>query len=605
MSDKCKICLQDVSEPSLEEHIAANHADTPESVSAVYPDRYDAVFTDDGELQARFETTPDTPAQPEPQGTTNPDVTDNTSSNTPGQSNRGGTDRGTTSPSDTPPSGGTASGTEPTAGDSGTPGGPGTTPGGTGTPTGPGPAPGPGASMTGAVGNKWLMAGVGGAGNHIMDAVLMRRDTLRNDNSSLASVWEGGLANYGNLNTNITELGETYYAQVDRQFQREALISNCMIGYQHHNYAGAGRNWKAGRMWMEKDFEGENNAIRDRLDLNTKDLKASQAVMLINSVTKGTGCGATPVLAENIRELITESDSLENIPAATKPILSSVVLPSDSQFRGGEMIRGVVGMAYLSKAVDGIIPFDNTQLDDPPAELAVDIDTDLLGRYNPPMYSDINRLLVTFLEAFTMSSTPQSADTASTERINGEVLDVPDSFRPVQRKYALSEERAYKPAVVMAPVIGKSSASSFDRSRLDTLVRSTLLQGQLVDFDPGTAWGGTFMVYGPEEKMDDIAPPLSNNELSNILSGEDFLDRESFEGPGSIDIYVNQLVVPHVDDVYLWGVVWNPRLPTLETMYEQARHLVENSESEEANELREIWDTVEPLFDSLGRENMG
>jgi len=459
--------------------------------------------------------------------------------------------------------------------------------------------------MTGAVGNKWLMTGVGGAGNHIMDAVLMRRDTLRNENSSLASVWDGGLANYSNLNTNITELGETYYAQVDRQFQREALISNCMIGYQHHNYAGAGRNWKAGRMWMQKDFEGESNAIRDRLDLNLKDLKASQAVMLIHSVTKGTGCGATPVLAENIRDLISESDTVDNIAAATKPLLSSVVLPSDSEFRGGEMIRGVVGMAYLSKAVDGIIPFDNKKLDDPPGELAVDIDPDMLGRYNPPMYSDINRLLVTFLEAFTMSSTPQSADTASTERINGEVLDVPDSFRPVQRKYALDDERAYKPAVVMAPVIGKSSASSFDRSRLDTLVRSTLLQGQLVDFDPSTAWGGTFMVYGPEEKMEDIAPLLSNNELSNILSGEDFLDRESFEGPGTVDIYVNQLVVPHVEDVYLWGVVWNPRLPTLETMYDQARHLVENSESEEANELREIWDTVEPLFDSLGRENMG
>jgi len=561
MSDKCKICLQDVSEDTIEEHIATNHEDTPESVSAVYPDRYEAVFTAEGTLQPRFEqSTADEAVETESSSTdtdTEPDA----------------------QPPTSPTVGGPSSARER--------------------------ATASGTSMTGALGNKWLMAGVGGAGNHIIDAVLMRRDTLRNNNSSLASVWEGGLANYGNLNTNITEIGETYYAQADREFQRESLITNCMIGYRHHNYSGAGRNWKAGRTWMRKDFEGESNAIRDRLDLNIKDLDASQAVMLIHSVTKGTGCGATPVLAENIREVITDDDSLDSIDTVTKPLLSSVVLPSDGKFRGGEMVRGVVGMAYLSKAVDGIIPFDNKQLDDPPSELAVDIDPELMKRYNPPMYGDINRLLVTFLEAFTMSSTPQSADTASTERINGEVLDVPDSFRPVQRKYARDDERSYKPAVVMAPVIGKTSASTFDRSRLDTLVRSTLLQGQLVDFDPQTAWGGTFIVYGPEEKMAEIAPLLRNNELSDILSGEDFLDTESFDGPGSVDVYVNQLVVPHVDDIYLWGVVWNPRLPTLEKMYDQARDLVENGDSEEANELREIWDTVEPLFDCLGRENMG
>ncbi|MBX0325240.1 cell division protein FtsZ [Halomicroarcula sp. F13] len=449
------------------------------------------------------------------------------------------------------------------------------------------------------------MIGVGGAGNHIIDAVLMRRDTLRNNNSSLAEVWEGGLANYGSLNTNITELGETYYAREDRGFSREALVTNGMIGYRHHNYSGAGRNWKVGRQLMQKDFEGEKNAIRDRLDLNLNDIEASQAVMLINSVTKGTGCGATPVLAENIRDLITEGTGGEDTIAFSKPLISSVVLPSDHEFGSSEMVRGVVGMAYLSKAVDGIIPFDNSKLDDPPSDLAVDIDQDMLGRYNPPMYTDINRLLVTFLESFTMSSTPQSADTAGTARINGEVFDVPDSFRPVQRKYSQSEDRAYKPAVVMAPVIGKTSASTFDRSRLDTLARSTLLQGQLVEFDPKTAWGGTFMVYGPEEKMEELAPLLSNNELSSILSGEDFLARENFEGPGSIDVYVNQLVVPHVDDVYLWGLLWNPHLPTLERMYDHARELVEHSDSQEASELREMWDTVEPLFDCLGRENMG
>jgi hypothetical protein len=577
MSNKCKICLRDTEEPTIEEHIAANHAETPQSVSEVYPDRYDDIFDENGEVKPHFQPDDPDPAtetgdQPGPDGTAG----------------------------DSGSEGGVSPGTEP-----GSDTGPDSAEGSPDTGLGSGTDTDVGGPLSGATGNKWLMVGVGGAGNHIIDAVLMRRDTLRDNNSSLADVWEGGLANYGSINTNITELGETYYAQEDRGFSREALVTNGMIGYRHHNYSGAGRNWKVGRQLMEKDFEGEKNAIRDRLDLNVNDIEASQAVMLINSVTKGTGCGATPVLAENIRSLITEGTGGTESIAFSKPIISSVVLPSDTEFGSSEMIRGVVGMAYLSQAVDGIIPFDNSKLDQPPADLAVDIDEGMLELYNPPMYTDINRLLVTFLEAFTMSSTPQSADTAGTARINGEVFDVPDSFRPVQRKYSYDEDRAYKPAVIMAPVIGKTSASTFDRSRLDTLARSTLLQGQLVDFDPKSAWGGTFMVYGPEEKMAELAPLLGNNELTDILSGEDFLDRDSFEGPGSIDVYVNQLVVPHVDDVYLWGLLWNPHLPTLERMYDHARELVEHSDSQEAAELREIWDVIEPLFDSLGRENMG
>jgi hypothetical protein len=572
MTDKCKICLEEFEQASIEDHVAVDHADTPESVREVYPDRYTEVFTGDGELQ--------------------PDYAGETESATSSQSDTSGSSSGPTAgdTADDPPAdlgddvatGGTVTdGVEALEATEST------------------------APLSGATGNKWLMIGVGGAGNHILDAVLMRRDTLRNQNSTLSTVWEGGLADYGSLNTNLTELGQTYYAQVDREYSREALVANCMIGYGQHNYSGAGRNWKVGRQLMQTDFEGETNALRDRLSISLSDIEASQAVMLINSVTKGTGCGATPVLAENIRNQLTQGTGDDETIAVSKPIISSVVLPSDHEFGASEMVRGVVGMTYLSKAVDGIIPFDNSKLDDPPAELSVDIDRDILERFNPPMYTDINRLIVTFLEAFTMSSTPQTSDTAKSARINGEVFDVPDSYRPVQRKYSLDADLAYQPAVVMAPVIGKTSATSFNRSRLDTLARSTLLQGQLVDFDPTTAWGGTFMVYGPEEKMEALEPLLSNNDLASILSGEDFLARESFDGPGSVDVYVNQLVVPHVDDVYLWGLLWNPRLPSLERMYDHARELVEQSESKEAAELREIWETVEPLFECLGRENMG
>lgn len=572
MSDKCLICTQEIDEPTIQEHIAANHANTAPSVEKIYPEIYDDIFDEEGELRPTFQS----------DDTVTVGNTDDESSEseTPSQSDDPG---GQSADPDEAGAGLAMSDTSAQ----------------------PDSTVGTAGSLGGPTGNKWSMIGVGGAGNHILDAVLMRRDTLREENNPLAGVWEGGLGSYVGLNTNLAELGETYYAREDQEFAREALVTNGMIGYREHNYGGAGRNWKFGREMTQKDFEGEKNAIMDRLGLTVRDLEASQAIMFVHSVTKGTGCGATPVLAENVRELVTQGTGDASRRAYSKPLLSSVVLPSGQEFGASEMVRGVVGMAYLSKAVDAIIPFDNSMLENPPADLAVDIDQELIETYNPPMYTDINRLLVTFLEAFTMSSTPQSADTAGTARINGEVFDVPDSYRPVQRKYSTGTDHDYKPAVVMAPVIGKTGARTFDRSRLDTLARSTLLQGQLVEFDPKTAWGGTFIVYGPEEKMEELAPLLKRDELRSILGGEDFLDRAGFEGPNSIDLYVDQLVVPHVEDVHLWGLLWNPHLPTLEEMYDHARELIEHSDSVEATELREIWDTVEPLFDALGRENMG
>lgn len=560
MTDTCKICLEGIEEQTLEGHVTRNHDDHGDSVKEMYPDVYEELFDDSGTLSV--------PAGEATAGTLESETTETGGSST-GDTSEGRDESSTT-----------ASGNDVAPTDEGT-------------------------SLVGATGNKWLMVGIGGAGNHILDTVLMRRDALKDENNDLAQVWDGGLANYGNLNTNITELGQTYYAQEDRDYQREQLITNCMIGYRHHNYSGAGRNWRVGRELMKKDFEDETNAIRDRLDVNLNDVESSQAAMVIHSVTKGTGCGATPVFAENLRSLSTEGTGLDDSIALSKPILSSVVLPNDDEFGSSEMVRGVVGMSHLARSVDGIIPFDNSKLSDPPSELAVDIPDELLGRYNPPNYTDINRLLVTFLEAFTMSSTPQSADTSATERINGEVFDVPDSFRPVERKYPVDSDREYTPAVVMAPVIGKSNAATFDRARLDTLARSTLLQGQLIDFDPTTAWGGTFMIYGPQEKMDELSPHLNEGVLADILSGEDFLDRSGYDGTESIDVYVDQLVVPHVDSVYLWGLLWNPHLPTLENMYAHARELAEHSDSQEAAELRESWDDIEPLFECLGRENIG
>jgi hypothetical protein len=594
MPNRCKICTNEITEGQLRDHIIDNHEKHAPSVEQAYPDLYHELFEGD---QLRVDRQDPQPAVGGPDAGTQSESEPGDRTGTAGTAlsdNRGQTEAGTGSSPETvqePAETGQSTGSSHRSSR--------TTRGGTDRTGGRADS----GSIDRGTSKKWLMVGIGGAGNHILDAILMRRDTLVEQNRALADVWEGGIADYLNLNTNRSEVFETYYAQVDKGYTPEGLVSNCMIGHNQHAYSGAGRDWERGRDFMEHDFEDEQNAFIERWDVDRQSLGGAQAVMLIHSVTKGTGCGATPVLADNLRQML-ESSGPGDHGGGVKPILSSVVLPSQDEFGGSEMVRGVIGMARLSKAVDGVLPFDNAQLEQIRSDLAVDINPQWLETYNPPKYENINRLLVSFFEGFTMSSTPISYDASATKRISGDVFDVPDSIRPAVQKYPVDNELDYDPAVIMVPVLGRHDAPT-DKNDLDTLVRSTLLQGQFIEFEPDTAWGGTFMVYGPEEKMDALSPLLMDNQLKNILGGEDFLDRGSTAPGESVDVYIDQLVVPQVDSVHLWGLIWNPKLPTLEQMYEHAEELVSNSNSRQAKALDDIWNYVEPVFGHLGRENMG
>lgn len=457
------------------------------------------------------------------------------------------------------------------------------------------------ALMDDTYGKKWYLIGVGGAGNNILDAILLRQETLEENNERRARIWNGGLAGYGPLNTNISELEQTYYAQEEKNYSRNDLLPNCIIGWGKHDYAGAGYRWDIGKELIEADFADDGDPFQERWDMKKSDIQDSQALMFVHSVTKGTGCGSTPTLAENIRDRVLEDDFV--VP---KPLFSSIVIPSEgseySEFGGRAKVNGIVGLARASRAVDAIIPFDNNRLADVQADIRPRIDR--LGEYNPPQYEEINKPLVAFLEAFTMSSVPQFLDRDATMSIMGDVFDPADSFRPVQDKYQHDPDREFTPAVVLAPVLGRSRANSFDRSKLEILVRNALFQNKLAEFDPTTAWGGTFLVYGPEEKMEDVSELASDGTLSSILADEQFLDAGRKDGIESIDIHLKQLVTPYLDDVYLWGTLWNPEMPSLDGMYEHARTLKQEGNTEQAENVREVWSDVEALFSCLGRENM-
>ena len=456
--------------------------------------------------------------------------------------------------------------------------------------------------MDDSYGKKWFVIGVGGAGNNILDSILLRRETLVDDNSPRARIWQGGLAGYGPLNTNVSELEQTYYAQEEKKYSRNDLLPNCIIGFGKHDYAGAGYRWDIGRDLIEADFADGENPIQERWGMSGKEIQGSQAVMFIHSVTKGTGCGSTPVLAEKIRNNVLEDDFV-----VSKPMFSSIVIPSKgteySEFGGRAKVNGVIGLAQTSRTVDAIIPFDNNRLENVQADIRPRIDR--IDAYTPPQYREINKPLVAFLEAFTMSSVPQFLDRDSTMSIMGDVFDPADSFRPVQDKYERNPDRDFTPAVILAPVLGRTRASQLDESKLELLVRNALFQNKLAEFDPTTAWGGTFLVYGPPEKMDAVSELIGDGTLSRIISSEQFLDAGKTTGIGSVDIHLKQLVTPHLDDIYLWGTLWNPEMPSLTEMYDYAKEIKQEGNTSQAEHVRDAWDHVEALFSCLGRENMG
>lgn len=450
-------------------------------------------------------------------------------------------------------------------------------------------------------GRKWFLIGIGGAGNNIVDAVLMRRDTLARNHEDRARIWQGGLAGYGLLNTNIAELEQTYYAKELKSYSRNDLLSNSIIGFGKHGYSGMGYRWSNGAKVAAADFEDGANPFRDRWDMTSQDIRDAQAIMLVHSVTKGTGCGATPVIAEKIREEVQESGMVID-----QAILSSVVIPSEgghqSEFGGRAKTNGVVGLARISRTADAIIPFNNDHLRRASADIQPRIEG--IDQYNPPEFADLNKPLVAFLEAFTMSSTPQLTDQDATMSIRGSVFDVADSFRLVEDKYPHDLEASERPAVVLAPALGRLRSDDISEANLELLARNTILQNRLADFDPATAWGGNFMIYGPEEQMADVSEYVIDGTLQDILNSDQFLDADTRSGVETVDVQVNQLVVPYLDDVFMWGTLWNPRMPSLDAMYNRAEQLKNDGGSVQAEHLRDVWNEVESLFDCLGRANM-
>jgi hypothetical protein len=443
---------------------------------------------------------------------------------------------------------------------------------------------------------KFSVFGVGGAGNNILDAMLMRRDTLRDRNSRLAKAWEGGLQTYVPLNTNDAEIAGTYYDLEDNPDKRPAdILENGRIG----DGSGAGEDPEIGLLRMQGDVEKGRKAMIGSWPFTSADLEMAQAHMFVHSVVKGTGSGSTPELARYIREEFLNEDRHEK---DRTPLMSVTILPNEkaARYNPEATINAGLGVGMAASNVDVLIPFDNERLGKAADDISIEIDG--LDDANPA-YARANRPLVQFLEAFMLSSNREMRDENSTTGLAGSEgkaasnngFDVPDSFRPIQNRYPIREEGEIRPGTVACPMIAVSeSTRGVDKTGLGILMETALNKGLLVNCKPETAWGGAFMFFGPERPMKDVSRHVQNHfayeKVREVLGTEEL--RTNF----------HQAVVPEVDKLYMWGLLWNPKMPAMEQMWENTKEAKQRN-NDQGRLLRQNWDEIRPVYQFLGREN--
>lgn len=456
---------------------------------------------------------------------------------------------------------------------------------------------------------KWAMIGVGGAGNRILDSVLMRTANLR-DRDDSENIWEGALQSYMMLNTNTNEVAGTWY--VDKMgWARTDVETRMLIGYTSGGGSGAGRNPGRGKKWMRDDLYGDDSpdAFR-RWPISLDGIRGAQSAMFLHSVVKGTGTGATPVLAKHI-----DQEVLGKRERSATPILSTTIIPREGSLKYNKEVgaNAVLGIGRMASAADLVIVFDNARLGEMKEneEMLPPVYTEARRRESdhiPPTQAIQNRALTLFLEAFSLSSNQEYRESKQTRSLSGSLtpesvddgFDVPDSYWPIRMRYPKIEDKGMDehPAVIGAPVLNRADITMDDPDTFRMFVDSTLRKRRLVAFDPGTAWGGVFICFGPHEQMKYVSDYLSQYMLHEVLEDEFDLDLDSAE------VYAHQVVVPSVDHLYLWGVLWNPRLESLQRMKQHAENQIKPRGDYQGALLQDHWHEIEDAFQFLGRDNM-
>lgn len=423
--------------------------------------------------------------------------------------------------------------------------------------------------MDEVIGKKLYIIGIGGTGCNIVAAIAMRVEQTKS--SKVAKIWATGfMEDCVMLDTNIAGPRDTWIAEKEG-WTTDEIAAFCSIGGER---AGAGNDWVYAKRLMEAEVV-ENGPIENKIERVS--IRNAQGVMVVHSVTQGTGCGASPVLVDYLKREGLAGYDKDKKPSPG-PMYSATVLPAKHELEDGtRYINCIAGLARIAKTCDAVILFDNESLKRNMGNGIVAIEN--IKKYNSG-YGELNNPLVAFLEGLARTNIP----------------DLRDFFVPVKRN------REYHGGVICAPVHGVHTGADFGDSHvkregyLENLLINTITDGRLVTCDPKTAIGGRFVFHVPNDTAaEQVTKIIEDRTFYDMIRGEMFLNDPEKDPKKMKKILAYPPIRSPYPNIHLWGILWNPKIEGLEAMYNYIK------EDETARqETEEIWDDIETLLKNLG-----
>lgn len=447
---------------------------------------------------------------------------------------------------------------------------------------------------------RWFLFGVGGCGGNLIDSVILRSETLRNGAMELDDAWPEAVRGIATVNTNSAdELDGTYYAQTYRSKDARDIAREYKIGPD--GIEGAGAVEKIGSQaaqWTFEQAEDDFAGLQWGGAADHSRISSAQAVIFLHSAVKGTGTGATPVIARELDAAVGDNNIDLDMLNTGLTKFSVSVLP-DSTADELETSNGIVGFARLAKQVDAIIPFDNESLDETPDSLRANIEG--TSNYQVHKYRERNEILVSFLETFAFSGVRKGGDEDSV--MGGDGFDLEDAYNPAR---VLNTDDGNDMAVVMAPAYGeiRTGSGEFTQQALESLVTNTLTEGKLVDFDHETGWGGAFLFETPQSQHKQVEEVV-NRHFDDIVERPEHLNtgEDAVEGDQMFPTRAQYLFRSDIDSVRLWALIYNPEMSRL-TRWRNWGERHRGGPQQYQQRLDEKWDEIESVFSLLGRKNL-
>lgn len=408
----------------------------------------------------------------------------------------------------------------------------------------------------------WYLIGVGGCGCNIVDDLLQRQE-IRKKGASQRS--ESGIFDWWVFNTNIADL-KMMKTLREMNFENDALIADrYIIAPNKHKWIGAGSYPEDSAKWM-KYYASKDSAVSGfycRLDYVLESLggghwNKAQGVLVVHGVGKGTGCGATPVLIEY----------LKNKDPATV-VFTATILPFQEELDigGSYAYNALYGLAKVCETADSVFLVSNSLLEqltgkEVPRESATVIDDryDVQNQRIASEYfrNNINPPMLNFIETLTapsMNSYPTSAIG---------VLDIRNflKYNSINGKNGLLVPLYYDTV--------KTDVS------IEVLLEALLSYGQLSDCRPETATGIYIFLIGDLKKYRFFKGFSEDSTAIQLLLSKIRKEIQRRGFTSDVDIRCG-FVASREKRLRVLMLLANPQIPTLLTMYEKARNFV-NSE---------------------------